>query len=216
MATEPYASYFTRWKDSKVFADEHTTAERLRAAGCTAYVSVLKWATNQATKASIVIGSMRKRSLSSGTLLLALLLSAWGNVLAAACPHMGQDHACCHARVAPHPASQHGMDEMEMGEMHMSDTQAEHEAGQSADTRALDKPVETCEHCMGRSQLPTPPATLREVEQSRRGEDVSAPPALSEPLSIATSFAPIVPAREHAPPTAAASERHVLISVFRI
>jgi hypothetical protein len=174
-------------------------------------VPVLKWATNQATKASVVIGSMRIRSLSSGALLLALLLSAWGNVSAAACPHMRQDHACCHAGVAPHPASHHGMDETEMGDM-----QAGHEAEQSADTRALDKPVETCEHCMGRSQLPTPPATLREVEQSKRGEDVSAPLALSEPISIITSFAPIVLAREHAPPTAVSSERHVLISVFRI
>lgn len=178
---------------------------------CTVHVSVLKWVPHQATKASVVIGSMRKRSLSSVTLLLALLLSAWGNVLAAACPHMGQDHACCHARVAPHPASHHGMDEMQM-----SDKQAGHEAEQSADTRALDKPIETCEHCMGRSQLPTPPATLREVEQSKRGEDVSAPPALQEPLSVTTSFVPIVLAREHAPPTAVSSERHVLISVFRI
>jgi hypothetical protein len=159
---------------------------------------------------------MRKRSLSSGALLLALLLSAWVNVLAAACPHMGQDHACCHARVVPHPASHHGMDGIEMGEPQMSDMQAGHEAEQSAGTRALDKPVEACEHCMGRSQLPTPPATLREADQSKRGEDVSAPPALSESLSVTTSFVRIVLAREHAPPTAASSERHVLISVFRI
>lgn len=33
MATEPYAAYFAGWKDTKVFADEATTAERLRAAG---------------------------------------------------------------------------------------------------------------------------------------------------------------------------------------
>lgn len=178
---------------------------------CTAHMSVLKWAANQATKASVITSSMRKRSLSSGALLLALLLSAWGNVLAAACPHMGQDHACCHARVAPHPASHHGMDEMQMGEM-----QAGHRAVQSVDTRAIDKPVEACEHCMGRSQLPTPPATLHEADQSKRGEDVSAPPALSEPLSVTTSFVPIILAREHAPPTAVSSERHVLISVFRI
>jgi hypothetical protein len=108
------------------------------------------------------------------------------------------------------------MDEMEMGDIQMSDTQGGHEAEQSSDTRALDKPVEACEHCMSRSQLPTPPATLRELEQSKRGGDVSAPPALSEPLSVTTSFVPIVLAREHAPPTAASSERHVLISVFRI
>jgi len=33
MAREPYARYFAGWKDTKVFADEVTTAERLRAAG---------------------------------------------------------------------------------------------------------------------------------------------------------------------------------------
>ena len=32
-ASEPYATYFSGWKDTKVFADEATTAERLRAAG---------------------------------------------------------------------------------------------------------------------------------------------------------------------------------------
>jgi hypothetical protein len=154
---------------------------------------------------------MRKRSLSTGTLLLALLLSAVGNVLAAACPHMGQDHACCHARVAPHPTSQHGMGEMQMG-----DTRAEHGAEQSTEASALGQPVDSCEHCMGRSSLPTPPATLREADQSKRGEDVSAPLALSGPPSITISFVPFVLAREHAPPTAASSSRHVLISVFRI
>jgi trans-aconitate 2-methyltransferase len=33
MASEPYAAYFSGWKDTKVFADDATTAERLRAAG---------------------------------------------------------------------------------------------------------------------------------------------------------------------------------------
>ena len=32
-ATEPYAAYFSGWKDTKVFADDVTTAGRLRAAG---------------------------------------------------------------------------------------------------------------------------------------------------------------------------------------
>ncbi|MDT7687415.1 MAG: hypothetical protein QOE46_174 [Acidobacteriota bacterium] len=160
----------------------------------------------------IGIGSMRNRLLSIGTLLLALLLSAWGNVLAAVtCAHMEQDHACCHARVAHHPASHQGMDEMQM-----DDTQTMHGAEQSADIRALGQTAGACEHCMGRSQLPTPPATLREADQSKRGEDVSAPLAISEPLSITISFVPLVLAREHAPPTAVSSSRHILISVFRI
>jgi trans-aconitate methyltransferase len=36
MAAAPYAEYFSGWRDTKVFADERTTAERLRAAGFTA------------------------------------------------------------------------------------------------------------------------------------------------------------------------------------
>jgi trans-aconitate 2-methyltransferase len=35
MATEPYAEHFSGWRDTKVFADDVTTAERLRAAGFT-------------------------------------------------------------------------------------------------------------------------------------------------------------------------------------
>lgn len=35
MASEPYAAYFSGWKDTKVFADEMTTAGRLCAAGFT-------------------------------------------------------------------------------------------------------------------------------------------------------------------------------------
>ncbi|HEX8290643.1 MAG TPA: methyltransferase domain-containing protein [Pyrinomonadaceae bacterium] len=33
MVSEPYAAYFSGWRDTKVFADDLTTAERLRAAG---------------------------------------------------------------------------------------------------------------------------------------------------------------------------------------
>jgi trans-aconitate methyltransferase len=35
MASEPYAPHFSDWRDTKVFADDVTTAERLRAAGFT-------------------------------------------------------------------------------------------------------------------------------------------------------------------------------------
>lgn len=35
MAAAPYAEHFSGWKDTKVFADAETTAERLRAAGFT-------------------------------------------------------------------------------------------------------------------------------------------------------------------------------------
>jgi hypothetical protein len=98
----------------------------------------------------------------------------------------------------------------------MGDTQAEHGAEQSMDARALGQPAEACEHCMGRSQLPVSPAMLREADQSRRGEDVTAPLASSESVSTTVLYTPTVVAREHAPPSGVASARHILISVFRI
>ena len=155
---------------------------------------------------------MHKRFLSTGVLLLSLMLSAWGNVLAAAlCPHMGQDHACCHAQFAHHPATHQGMAGMQMDEM-----QAEPVTEQKTEAEAFSQPVEQCEHCMSHSQLMSLPATLREADQTKRGEDVVSPLALSEPASVSTPFVTVVPERDHSPPGAELSARHVLISVFRI
>ncbi|OLE52223.1 MAG: hypothetical protein AUG51_19150 [Acidobacteria bacterium 13_1_20CM_3_53_8] len=155
---------------------------------------------------------MRKRFLSTVVLTFALILSAWGNVLAAAlCPHMGQDHACCHAQLAHHPRNHHEMAGMQMDEM-----QTEPVAEQRTEANAFSQLAEPCEHCMSHSQLATSSATLREADQTKRGEDVAAPHALSKSMSIATSFVTVVPAREHSPPCASLSARHVLISIFRI
>src|SRR5947209_19322696 len=146
-------------------------------------------------------------------LLLTLLASAWCGVFAAAvCPHVKPGHACCHARAASHPASQEGMADMQMG-----DSQGGATAKQEPEGAALGQPAELCDHCMGRSQLPSlPAATLRESEQSKRGADLK--PTLS-PLELGAVVAALIstiPAREHAPPGAIHSARHVLINVFRI
>jgi hypothetical protein len=156
---------------------------------------------------------MRRRSLSISTLLIALLLSVCGNVLAVTCLRAGQDHACCHARAALHPASHHGMGEMEMVAAH-----GEHKTEQRADANAdaFGQPAEACEHCAGRSQQPAPTAAPREADQSKRVDDLTAPLASSNPLPATQLFTPSIAAREHAPPLAVASARHVLISVFRI
>src|SRR2546423_5877558 len=137
-------------------------------------------------------------------LLLALLASAWGGVFAAAmCPHVKPGHACCHARAASHPASHEGMADMQMG-----DSQGRATAMQEPEGAALSQPAELCDHCMGRSQLPSlPAATLREGEQSKRGADLK--PTLS-PLelgAIVAAFIHTIPAREHAPPGAINSAR---------
>jgi len=155
---------------------------------------------------------MCKRSLSTSMLLLALILSAWGNLLAAAlCPHMGQDHACCHAQIAHHPANHQGMAGMRMNEM-----QTEPAAEQKTEAEAFSQLAVPCEHCMTHSQLATSPATLREADQTKRGEDLAPSLALSDRASIATSFSTVISAREHAPPGASTSARHLLINIFRI
>lgn len=151
---------------------------------------------------------MRRRHLSVSTILAALLLGAWGQVFAAAsCPHMRQDHACCHARVTHN----HAADEMPGG---MQMTPAA-EAAPGAEVTASDKPIEGCDHCMGRSSQSPLTATLREVDRTNRGSELAAPVILSWSSVLAPPFTVSVPSREHSPPEWSA-DRHVLISVFRI
>ena len=146
-------------------------------------------------------------------LLLALLASAWCGVFAAAmCPHVKPGHACCHARAASHPASHEGMADMQTG-----GSRGGAMAGQEPEGSAVGRPAELCDHCMGRSQLPAlPAATLREGEQSQRDADVKLTLPASELGTVVATFTRTIPAREHAPPVATNSARHVLISVFRI
>jgi hypothetical protein len=151
---------------------------------------------------------MRRSHLSVGILLLALLMSMCGQVLATAlCPHMQQDHACCHAQVA-HDHESHEM----AGDMQMMPAV---ESVQGAEVVAADKPVEGCDHCMGRSSQWPLTATLREVDRTNNGSDLAAPTPASRSSVLAPSFTALVPSREHSPPEASAV-RHVLIGVFRI
>jgi len=143
-----------------------------------------------------------------GTLLLALFMSVWGQVLAAAmCPHMRQDHACCHTQVA-HKSASHEM----TGDMQMM---PEAECVEGAVVTASDKPTEGCEHCMGRASQSPLTVTLREVDRTKRGSELAAPVALSRSSDLAPPFTAHVPSREHSPPELSA-DWHVLISVFRI
>ena len=151
---------------------------------------------------------MCKRHLSTAVLVLALLISARGQVLAAAmCPHMQQDHACCHAQVVQN----HAAHEMS-GDMQMTPAV---ESAQGAEVTASDKPIEGCDHCMGRTSQSPLTATLREVDRTNHGSELAAPVALSRSSDLAPPFTTPVPSREHSPPEAS-GHRHVLISVFRI
>lgn len=151
---------------------------------------------------------MRRRHLSVGILLLALFASAWGQVLAAAmCPHMRREHACCHAQVARN----HAAHEM-TGDMQMTPAA---EAAPSAEVTAAEKPIEMCDHCLGRSSQSLLTDTLREVDRTNHGSELAAPLVLSQSFVLAPPFTTPVPSREHSPPEPSV-HRHVLISVFRI
>jgi hypothetical protein len=153
---------------------------------------------------------MRRRQLFVGILLAALLMGAWGQVLAAVCPHMQQDHACCHAQQQS-AHDDHASHEM-AGDMQMT---PDVESAQGAEVSASDTPTEGCDHCMGRSsQLPLT-VMLREVDRTNRGSEVAAPTPASQSSALALPFITPVPSREHSPPKASV-HRHALLSVFRI
>lgn len=151
---------------------------------------------------------MRHRHLPVGILLLALLVSAWGQVLAAAsCPHMRQEHGCCHARVT-HDRAAHEM----AGDMQAMPAG---DSAPSVEVAASDKPIEECDHCMGRSSRSPLSATLREVDRPNPGSELAAPVIAQRSSDSALPFTAHVPSREHSPPQSSV-HRHVLISVFRI
>jgi hypothetical protein len=169
-------------------------------------------------EASESISLMRNRFLSTGILLLALLASAWGNVLAAAlCPHMASDHSCCHAQLSHGSASHEIMGEMQMDEMQMGDMQMTPAAAPAheSDGHAFTQPGMSCEYCIGHSQTTATPNTLRQATQARHSVELSAPLAPSRRVTVASAFVPSVTSRQHAPPVDT-SARHVLLSIFRI
>ncbi len=154
---------------------------------------------------------MRGRLATTG-IILALLLSAWGNVFAASlCPRVGRGHACCRARVARVPECHKGMADMQSGHAHGGSA-----AEPDSDAASIDQPSESCAHCMSHPQLPPSPALLREAGQTVRGSNLSLTPTPVELGSYAVALARTVAAREHSPPGAKTSSRHVLINVFRI
>lgn len=155
---------------------------------------------------------MRNRLLSCGMLLFALLAGAWGNVVVAAfCPHMELAHSCCAMGSAPQSAmSHHDMGDMQMGEMEMTGAM-NHAAG----SNALGQPDIACEVCISHSQSPAAPGTLREAEQTRRGENATTPIALADLITIVPPFVRQVHSKQYAPPGFKTS-RHLLFNIFRI
>ena len=176
---------------------------------------------------------MRTRRISVLILLVAFLLSAWGNVIGAAfCPrYMAQNCFAKHSRQAKQvdrESCHHEMSDTDMGDMQMDGDSAtepevtsisenqtiEVKAEPSLEQSSLDRPNEPCGHCWMHSQPSSGTGTLTAVDPSPRSLEALAPPVevtitLGFPNPIATE--PL----EHGPP-GSSSPRYILINVFRI
>src|ERR1700694_750874 len=131
---------------------------------------------------------MRKRFLSIAFVVVALLFSAWGNVIAAAfCPRFALNRNCClkhgtqPSKQAKHESSCHH----EMAGMKMDDMQMETEADSAPDTSAqkshaqlpsessndevaLDQPIEQCACCLSHSQTTSGTVSVVAIDPSKR------------------------------------------------
>src|ERR1041384_901663 len=176
---------------------------------------------------------MRKRLLLIVLLLVAFLLSAWGNVIGAAfCPrYLAQN---CFAKKTSQPkqvkggSCRHEMADMGRGDMQMDEEVAAEPASSdrekstievaaeqlSVEQTALDIPKEPCGHCWMHSQPSSGTGTLAAVKPSPRPVEALAPVAKT---TIALGFPnpTATEPSEHSPP-GSSFRRHILINVFRI
>ena len=157
-------------------------------------------------------------------LLLALCVSGWSGALAAAlaCPHARgeasrvmakanhsspEDHSCCRAKRAqaePHCSTTErgAMSNMQMMPL------------ARANFEAIDQPVESCTHCMDRSELPATP-TAYQANRFKRSVDAGVSHTATPLASLTALFVKPVLYRQGSPPGDRVS-KHLLISVFII
>ena len=176
---------------------------------------------------------MTKSPLLIVLLMVAFLLSAWGNVIGAAfCPrYLAQN---CFAQKAPQArqgdreSCHHEASATDMGDMQVdgaSGTEAEGTpvrenpkivvgSESSVEQTAFDRPTEPCGHCWMHSQPSSGTGTLGAVDPSPRSVEAL---ASSSAATIALRFPnPIaIEPLEHSPP-GSSFPLHVLINVFRI
>ena len=189
-------------------------------------------------KASPALLMMTKRSLLIFMLLVAFLLSAWGNVIAAAfCPRYMSLNSCINqsrrTKQVETKSCHHEMADMRMEDMPSDDTQMNTEAAPDSEVDsipdnqpiqvvtessigqvAIDLPIEPCGHCWMHSQPSSGTSTVTAINPSPRSVEANAAPA--EFQIVSPSAYPISAFRmEHGPPGDSLS-RHVLINVFRI
>jgi hypothetical protein len=182
------------------------------------------------------VSIMRMRFLSMVLLVVAMLFSAWGNVVAAAfCPRYASNRNCCIKQTvsppkqAEHPSSCHAemagmkMDGMPMEtetsadsgtDPGMQNSPAELKSESSTDQVAFALPIEECPHCWSHSQPTSGAASVVTVEASKRLVETSLPTA-DFAVGSPPAFYGLVSLSRPGPP-GSSLPRHVLINVFRI
>ena len=177
---------------------------------------------------------MRKRSLSIVFIVVALLFSAWGNVIAAAfCPRFLLNRDCClkHTAQSPMDSKHESSGHHEMAGMEMDDMEMETEAGSAPDTCAqnslaqlpsepssdvvaLDLPIEQCACCLSHSQTTLGTVSVVPIDPSKRLVETNSLPA-NFAIGLTAAVAELIVPSEHSPP-GPSSPRHIIINVFRI
>lgn len=167
-----------------------------------------------------------------GLLSLALLVSGWGRVLAAAfCAHdagqpqaMAEDHDCCRAKLEQSQeehcavkSSAHSSHEaMTTNEDEMEAISPVTEQAATDSGVAFRQNDTTCLHCVSRNGLPTTVIITRELEQKKRDAGGFAPVAPKLLVPLAAAFFAQPPLTRQGAPPGVAARRHLLLNVFVI
>jgi hypothetical protein len=160
--------------------------------------------------------------------LLALLVSGWGSMLAAAlCPHAGatlpqatlaEDHSGCHAKTEQakehHSGSPGSSRDEAMHDMKARQMPALRLHRDKSNIAALALPAGTCTHCVSQNELPSTPASARALTLQKR-DAVRIVEKVTTPVSLTAVFTPQFTPTQHAPP-GLNNSRYILLSVFLI
>ena len=173
---------------------------------------------------------MRKPSAATALIAISLLLSAWGNVIAACfCPRYAHmDH---HMPVVQQESScDHEMPDMKMDGMRMDDAALQSQvlspqagnwingmqptAEDSIDHAVIESRGEQCRHCLMFSRSTSAAATLAAVNPASRLLEGNVP-LVKRDVAPPSAFSVSIIPTEHGPP-GNLFPRHILISIFRI
>jgi hypothetical protein len=184
---------------------------------------------------------MRKSGPAIFILVVAFIVNAWGNVIAAAfCPRYASNHDCCVRRFAapPEANAEKPSCHHEMAGMNMDDEmdgQTEDVSAQSLmapladitssfqtvaasetseDESVFDVPIQPCPHCLSHSPQAPATANIGNLDSSKRTAESTATIAHFVVAFSSTPEDRQLPS-EHGPP-GNGFPRHVLINIFRI